>query len=161
MPIFLDSMLWNPQVLYLVHKTPLFAPVLSQMNSLHTILLYLRYTLISSHPCRVFTSMPGLHSLVLLLDFPTRPCVHFSSLRYTPRECRTDLLLKWVVGVQGFLVRRKVGCIVGHVLTSWATVSFTSGTLFHGISEVSLHLSCNSWFVDTIGHYSLSWRPEM
>jgi hypothetical protein len=36
-----------------------------------------------------------------------------------------------------FLVWRMVGCIVGHVLTSWATVSFTSGTLFRGISEIA------------------------
>ena len=54
MRIFLDSMQWNPQVLYRVHKTPLLAPAKSQMNPVHTILLCLRYIVISSHPCRVF-----------------------------------------------------------------------------------------------------------
>ena len=32
-------MLWNPQALYRVHKTLLFAPVQSQMNQVHTVLI--------------------------------------------------------------------------------------------------------------------------
>jgi hypothetical protein len=81
---------------YRVHKTPLFAPVLSQMNPFHTILLYLFKIYFN-----IVLFMPGLHSRVFISDCPTRPRIHFSSLPYTPRECRTDLLLKWVVDVHG------------------------------------------------------------
>jgi hypothetical protein len=99
MLIFLDSMLWNPQVHYRVHKTSPFAPVLSQINPVHTILLYL----FKIH-FNIVPSMPGLHSRVFLSDFPTRHCINFSSLPYAPRECKTDLLLKWAVDVQGCIL---------------------------------------------------------
>ena len=99
MLIFLDSMRQSPQVLYRVHKTPPFAPVLSQINPVHTILLYLFKVHFNIVP-----SMPGLHIRVFLSDCPTRPCINFSSLPYALRECRRDLLLKWAVDVQGCIL---------------------------------------------------------
>ena len=60
----IPSILWNTEVNYCVHKCPLLAPFLNQMNPVHTLISCLRYILILfSHLrisfCNMVTFMIG------------------------------------------------------------------------------------------------------
>jgi hypothetical protein len=68
----IPRLLWNPKVHFRVHNSALLVPILSHMNSIHILMLYLRSILILSSP----------QSLGLSSSFPSR--ILYTSLSLSP-----------------------------------------------------------------------------
>jgi hypothetical protein len=74
----LPSILWNPKVLYHIHKSPPLVPILSQINPVHTTPSYLRSILLShihlrlGLPTGLFLSAFSSNALYAFLFSPIR-----------------------------------------------------------------------------------------
>jgi hypothetical protein len=86
------SILWNPKVHYLVHKSPPTVPILSQINPIHTIPHYLS----EIHFNIVAQLRLGLHSGLFPSGFPTNILYAFlfSPIRAT---CHPHLILLYLI----------------------------------------------------------------